>query len=339
MKRLLIALLQTMNLHLAVGQTTQVHPPLWRLEKDGFTSFVIGTAHLPFAEERIPAYLNALIKTHNNFLDESDEIRTFQFKFAAQRGERPSIRRQLGMFSRDWRDLKDLVRKNVLNQMAWWSIVGVPMSTWKVESAASAAAWMSPGLLLTMAVLTGTDMNKIPGVDPRQPSLDARLNSYAKDWDRTITHLDKGWDLPPNVIDAIDKASIDDLKNALKNLREGKQGIFFADLLHALETGEFNDFVYFLDQINKDVTATPVKVLAENLLRRDLEWIATIDEYHHKAGAVIAAGMGHFISSASGASLLDHLRDRGYIATYIPVEERSAFVLPLSCKEQFMVAH
>jgi hypothetical protein len=252
-------------------------PFLWRAEKDGQTTWLLGTMHLGVdAETQLPPWALDKLATMPAFVVEADVSDPFAITSALKRNDGGSLRTDLG--PAHWKKLETAIG----------------------ASLAKGFDGMRPFAVLS--VLLSKDL-------PMTPPMDSVLLGRARTAGKKIHFLETVANqiaiIDPWMTAADIKAMLDHPEVASKSTRT---------LLTAYETGDaealnklFEDQTLWLAAGRKPETFPAY--LDALLINRNRAWLPQIEKLHGEGGAFVAVGAGHLVGPGN---LLDLMAARGF---------------------------
>jgi uncharacterized protein YbaP (TraB family) len=258
------------------------HPLLWSAEKDGKTTYLLGTMHMGIdAETRLPPLVWAKLHDAKAFAMEAD-IDDPKIMSAMITPSTTSLKDQLGEVH--WKKLEDAL--------------GPAM--------ASALDHLPP--MVAAAIVA------IRGLPPTQP-MDKALATRAKGEHKPVVYLESAM----LQVEMLRKWM--DIK-ALKILLEdpGKTEERAKLMLDAYVAGDERKILAISDGERADALAhgfTPAEYdeqMNEMLYHRNASWIAPIEQMHAAGGGFVAVGVLHLVGPRSVADLLGR---KGYKVTRV----------------------
>lgn len=256
-------------------------PLLWKMEKDGKTSWLFGTIHLG---------VNADTQLPKAVFDHIDEAKTFVMEadtsdpglaLAMRRSDGGSLRNDLGPAY--WKKLEDAIGARVANNLDSMKPFGA------------------------MTVLIARDL-------PMTPPMDRVLADRAIKAGKQIHYLELGVDQ----IAMIDPwMAPNDVKALLDNRELAKK--MSLEMMEAYRTGDaeglgkmFDDQTLWLAAGRKPEMFPAY--LDAILGKRNRAWIAQLEELHADGGMFLAVGAGHLVGPGNVIGLLT---EKGYTITRV----------------------
>lgn len=267
------------------GLTTPVakdplpHPLFWAVEKDGTTTYVLGTMHVGVdPEARIPERIWHTLDQAPAFAMETDLSKAGTLDVVRHDGG--SLHADLG--DAYWRKLEQALGSDTAQRMD-------PMKP------------MIPATLLSMRGL------------PETPAMDGALFARASSEHKRIVFLE-----PIEREEAVLEKWMDvrALEAMLDDLPAGEQ--HSKDMLAAYVAGDEAKIQALTDAERADFTrsgrtdAEYDQQMEDLLFARNASWIPELEQLHAHGGAFVAVGAMHLIGKRS---VLDLLRQRGYTVT------------------------
>lgn len=256
-------------------------PLLWKVEKDGTTSWLFGTMHMGVnADKQLPPVVFQNLEASKVFAMEADTTDP-SLALAMRRSDGGSLRADLGPAY--WKKLEDAIGARVAEQLEG----------------------MKPFAVMT--VLIARDL-------PMTLPMDRVLSERAQAAGKPIHYLEKAidqiamiepWMSPEDVKALLDNRDV--AKNlAVKMLDAYKAGD--GDALGAM----FDDTTLWIAAKRKPETFPAY--LDAILGKRNRAWIPQIEKLHADGGAFIAVGAGHLVGPGNVNTLL---AERGYTVTRV----------------------
>lgn len=263
----------------AAAKDPMQHALFWSIEKDGKTSYALGTIHLGVdAEARLPAIVWTKLDAAPAFAMETDLSDPSLLEIT--RCSNCSLRRDLG--DAYWKKLEGVLTPPVAQQ---------------IEA-------MKPMVAATMLSMKGL---------PPTPPMDGILLGRATNQHKKIVFLE----LASKEAAILEKwmnlkalkAMLDDAQNAEKHTQE---------MLDAYTAGDETKMVAFSDDERAEALKhgyTPGEYdqqMEDLLYARNASWIDPIDKLHASGGGFIAVGAMHLVGKKS---VLELLAKKGYKVT------------------------
>jgi uncharacterized protein YbaP (TraB family) len=251
------------------------HPLLWSAQKDGTTTYLLGTMHLGFnAEKQLPRWVWDKIRNAKSFAMETD-LSDPALMSSGQRRDGTTLRAELG-------------------EAYWQKLAAV------LGPAAPAALRMTPAAASALV--------EAQGMPPTMP-MDLLLLGEAESAGTSIVYLEPA----VRQLAILDKwVDLRALKAALDDHDQGKNAAH--QLLAAYIAGDVeslaaagNDRAGFKKSGRSD--AEYDEMMQDLLYRRNASWIDEIEAMHRAGGAVVAVGAMHLIGEGSVLALL---QQRGF---------------------------
>jgi uncharacterized protein YbaP (TraB family) len=256
-------------------------PLLWKMEKDGKTSWLFGTIHLGVnAETQLPKAVFDHIDEAKTFVMEADTTDP-GLALAMRRSDGGSLRNDLG--PEYWKKLEDAIGARVANNLDSMKPFGA------------------------MTVLIARDL-------PMTPPMDRVLADHAAKAGKPIHYLELGVDqiamidpwMAPNDVKALldnrelaKKLSLE-MMDAYRNGDAEGLGKMFDDQTLWLAAGRKAEmFPAYLDAI---------------LGKRNRAWITQLEALHADGGMFLAVGAGHLVGPGNVIGLLT---EKGYTITRV----------------------
>ena len=257
------------------------HPLFWSLEKDGKTSYALGTIHVGIdAELRLPQFVWDKLDAAPAFAMETD-LGDTKIAEDLQKCDKCSLKRELG--PEYYAKLEKRLGKGK----------------------AAAIDPMQPAIAATMLSLEGMEMT---------PPMDGTLLGRAKNKDKRIIYLEPAALQAKLLLKWMNvkalKAMLDE-ENMAANLNELRDAYIIGD--EAKMEAEMADDK--ASNLAHGYTAEEYDLqMKEMLLDRNASWIAPIEAMHAGGGGFIAVGAAHLIGKGS---VLDLLTKKGFKVTRV----------------------
>lgn len=253
------------------------HPLLWSAQKDGQTTYLLGTMHIGFnAEKQLPRWVWDKVKASKSFAIETD-ISDPALMETGVRRDGTTLRDELG--EEYWKKLE--------------AELGAPVA--------------KSALRLTPASVTS--LLEIKGMPPAMP-MDLMLLGEAESSDKKLVYLEPA----ATQIALLDKwVDLRALKAQLDERAAGKASSS-KQLLAAYVAGDVKkleamggDREAFTKSGRSD--AEYDQMMNELLYDRNASWIPAIEKMHAEGNAMVAVGAMHLLGKRS---VLDLLQQRGF---------------------------
>jgi uncharacterized protein YbaP (TraB family) len=256
-------------------------PFLWKVEKDGTTSWLFGTVHLGVnADKQLPPVVFQRLEESKAFAMEADTSDP-SLAMAMRRTDGGSLRNDLG--AEHWKKLEDAIGERVAQQLEG----------------------MKPFAVMT--VLIARDL-------PMTLPMDRVLSERAQGAGKPIHYLERAVDQIAMIEPWM---SPEDVKALLDNRDLAKK--LAGDMLVAYKSGDdaalgamFDDKTLWLAAKRKPETFPAY--LDAILGKRNRAWIPQIEKLHADGGAFIAVGAGHLVGPSNVNGLL---AERGFTITRV----------------------
>jgi uncharacterized protein len=262
--------------HTAVSE----RPLLWAAQKDGQTTYLLGTMHIGFnAEKQLPRWVWDKVRASRSFAIETD----ISDPALMQTGWR-----------RDGRSLRD-----ELGDVYWKKLEK------ELGGNASATLNMTPAAV--------TSLLEIKGLPPAMP-MDLALLGEAEAADKKVVFLEEA----ALQVALLEKwITVDTLRVALDDRASGKTAT--KDLLAAYVAGDTAKLEALADgrEVLKKAGRSDAEydaMMEELLYRRNEAWIAPIEKMHAQGDAMVAVGAMHLLGKRS---VLELLQARGFQITRV----------------------
>lgn len=254
-------------------------PLLWSIEKDGKTSYALGTIHVGVdAEARLPALVWTKLDGARAFAMETDlndaSLQTMLECIGC------SLKRDLG--EKHWKKLEETLGKDV----------------------AARIDGMKPMVAATMMSLRGL---------PSTSQMDTLLLARAQNQKKAIVYLEEAKEAAKVLEKTMNvkalKAMLDDVEGGERNTKE---------MLAAYVAGDEAKLVAVFDAQKSDslahgyTEAEYAEMMQAILYGRNDAWIAPIEQLHADGGGFIAVGAMHLVGPRS---VLEALAGKGYKVT------------------------
>lgn len=255
---------------------TVEHPLLWSAQKDGQTTYLLGTVHMGFdVEKQLPGWVWDKVRASKSFAIETD-ISDPALTTMGRRRDGRTLRDDLG--EEHWKKLQEAL------------------------GTATAAA------TLQMTPAAASSLLEIKGMPPAMP-MDLVLLGEAETSNKKLVFLEPAALQVALLEKWIDAAA---LKAALDERAAGKRPA--KELLAAYLAGDTARLEALSDEREmfrkSDRSDAEYDAMMDELLyRRNASWIAPIEEMHRKGGAMVAVGAMHLVGKHS---VLELLQGRGY---------------------------
>lgn len=255
------------------------HPLFWAVEKDGKTTYVLGTMHIGVdPDARIPELVWRKLDEAPAFAMETDLSKAGAID--VMRHDGGSLHADLG--EAYWKKLEDALGADAAQRM-------------------DRMKPMIPATLLSMRGL------------PETPAMDGALFGRARDEHKPIVFLE-----PIEAEETVLEKWMDvrALEAMLDDLPGGEQ--HSKDMLAAYVAGDEAKIQALTDAERADFTKTGRtdaeydQQMEDLLFARNASWVPELEELHAKGGAFVAVGAMHLIGKRS---VLDLLRQRGFKVT------------------------
>lgn len=264
--------------------------PVWKVERDGITSYVMGTVPLSARSVYLPRYIQNLIGSRKYFLSNADPVtlRVTAQKFAEQMwsqmlaGKGPGD--ELGRSSPEWRYVQDVIRRLQINR----SYIFVPFAALKAEATRIISRWMPSGMIAAALFVARSG-----GLQRKGRSLPDLLTKIAESQKRELVRLDDS-----AMISILDLIGTDQLKALIKILRSPA-------------SEQIDDFELMMQVLQ---TADPRKMaeITKEMEKQHREWVSEVERFHAQGGAVIAVDLASLVGRGGSVGLLGLLQDRGF---------------------------
>lgn len=256
-------------------------PFLWKVEKDGATSWLFGTIHLGVnADKQLPPVVFERLKEAKVFAMEADTSDP-ALALAMRRADGGSLRADLG--PDHWKKLEDAIGASV----------------------AQSLDAMKPFAVMT--VLIARDL-------PMTLPMDRVLMERAQEAGKPVHYLEQAVDQIAMIdpwMSAGDVKALLDNRDIARNLA--------AKMLDAYKAGDapalgamFDDQTLWIAAGRKPSTFPAY--LDAILGKRNRAWIPQIEKLHGEGGAFVAVGAGHLVGPAN---VVDLLAERGFTVTRV----------------------
>jgi uncharacterized protein len=267
-------------------------PFLWTAEKDGATTYLLGTMHVGVdPETRLPQLVWDKLEASAAFAMETDVTdRAIQNIGGRTSG---TLRDELGP--------------------EYWAKLEAALTPQIAQALVNKSA-MIPATLLALRGL------------PQTPPMDGILLARAKNRGKKIVYLEPAARQVAMLEKHMNAKALRLMLDELDKTEQQSQ-----QLLAAYIAGEEARFIAITDEQRKDAlahgyTATEYDESLEDLLyRRNASWIAPIEKLHAAGGAFVAVGAMHLIGKRS---VLELLGARGYRITRVAVPAPAAAAAP-----------
>jgi hypothetical protein len=281
----------------------QLKIPVWKLERDGKTSYAIGTIPVQIKAERIPPAIRGLVKSKNTFISDVDEVDVTRRKgmraamVRAFRGE--DLRQDLGSTSAEWMFIDQTMLEVGLKLVGTLKMMFVPVTpSLKVLAMAGAARRIAPTSLASILIAAQTD-NIVKGKD--NLGLGLRLLTIAQSEHRSIQKIENHQrEL------ASDSISTDQFRSFIQYLMSKKNE-------QIDPYGTWHTFMLGMDPITTGK-------LAEQKMRDHDEWLEKLKIYHETGGAVISVDISD-LADGPGGSFLKRLDEDGFHIMGVNLDE------------------
>ncbi|HEY1555756.1 MAG TPA: TraB/GumN family protein [Kofleriaceae bacterium] len=265
----------------AVAKDPLPHPLLWSIEKDGRTTYALGTIHLGVdPESRLPESVWDKLDHATTFAMETDLSDPTLAKQMSERSDGGTLHQDLG--ETYWRKLEDAL--------------GAPIAE-KLDR-------MRPTIPATMLEMRG-----MPSTEP----MDGVLLAHAQRARESIVYLEPASKQVALLVKWMDTRALEQM---LDDLSEDEQNQ--KELLAAYVAGDDAKMIALADTERAEWKksgrdeADYDKMMKEMLYDRNASWIPEIEKMHAAGGGFIAVGAMHLIGKGS---VLDLLELRGYKVT------------------------
>ena len=256
-------------------------PLLWSVEKDGITSYALGTIHIGVdAEARLPTIVWDKIDGAKTFAMETDLTDPALQKILTC--VKCSLRKDLG--EKHWTKLEEVLGKDVAGQ---------------IEA-------MKPMVAATMMSLRGL---------PSTTQMDTLLLARAQNGKKQIVFLELAADEAAILekwmnVKAL-KAMLDDVEGGLAHTKEMLDAYLAGDEVRMVKLAD----VEKAQALAHGYTAAEYDASMQDILYgRNAAWIAPIEKLHAAGGGFIAVGAMHLVGPKN---VLELLSAKGYKVTRI----------------------
>jgi uncharacterized protein len=251
------------------------HPLLWSAQKDGHTTYLLGTMHIGFnAEKQLPQWVWGKLRTSTSFAMETD-LTDPALMTTGIRQDGKTLRDELGE--------------------AYWNKLAAELG-----SGASAAMRMTPAAATSLL-----EVSSMPATMPMDLLLLGEATSagkkivYLEPASRQLALLDKWMDL------RMLRASLDDRAHGKLAARELLTAYVEGNIARIEALGD--DRLAFKKSGRSD--SEYEELMRELLYDRNASWIDAIEAMHRQGDAMVAVGAMHLIGKRS---VLELLRQRGF---------------------------
>jgi uncharacterized protein YbaP (TraB family) len=269
---------------LPTGGEVLAHPLLWKIEKDGHTSYALGTIHGGVdARSRLPPRVWARLDAARAFAMETDVSDPDLVHRLRDRDDGKTLHEDLG--DAYWNKLETAVSPKVARQLDTHKAV------------------VAVALLSTRGL-------------PDAPAMDGALLARATAASKPVVFLE-----PPRVqadvlarwfdVRALEEM-LDDLADNERQTRDMLAAYVAGDEARILQVNDEGRSAW---QRHGHSDAEYSAQLDDLLYRRNASWIAPIERLHAAGGGFIAVGALHLVGAGS---VLDRLRALGYTITREP---------------------
>ena len=259
------------------------HPLLWSIEKDGKTSYALGTFHMGIdPTTRLPPVVWDKLDTSKTFAMETDISDRSLEDELTKRLDSKTLHGELGD--------------------AYWHKLEAAITP-KVAASFDHATAALPATLLSMR-----------GIPPTPP-MDGVLLAHATNRGEKVVYLEPAEKQVKLLLKWMDARALEDMLDDLDNTEREQR-----ELLAAYISGDEQQMLKVTDAERADwkksgrTDADYDQMMDEMLYQRNASWIDGIDQLHAQGGGFIAVGAAHLIGKRS---VLELLAKRGYKVTRI----------------------
>ncbi|MDB4958454.1 MAG: GumN family protein [Myxococcales bacterium] len=259
------------------------HPLFWSIEKDGKTTYILGTMHLGVdAEARLPAIVWTRLDEAKAFAMETDLSDPGLAKDMAERHDGGTVHKDLG--DEYWKKLERALTPPVADRLDHMKA-------------------MVPATILSMRGL------------PETPAMDGVLAAHAMNEHKQIVFLEPAAKEAAILEKWMDARALKDMLDDIDGAEKHSQ-----DMLAAYIAGDATKIEALSDEERVEFTKHGRSTqeyeqqMNELLYNRNASWIEPIEKLHGAGGGFIAVGAMHLIGERSVLDLLEH---RGYKVTRI----------------------
>jgi uncharacterized protein len=267
----------------AVKKDPLPHVLLWSIEKDGKTSYALGTIHTGVdPETRLPQLVWDNLDAKNTFAMETDLTETSALGDLMTRKDGKTIHAEIGD--------------------AYWKKLEGALTPRVAESIDHATAAL-PATLLSQIGL------------PETAPMDMGLLAHAQNNHKKIVYLEPVQKQVQLFLKWMDARALEEMLDDLDGQEQREK-----DLLAAYIAGDGDKMVQLSDADRADwkksgrSDAEYDKMMDEMLYQRNASWIDEIEQMHAQGGGFIAVGAMHLLGKGS---VLELLGRRGYKITRI----------------------
>ncbi len=253
-------------------------PLFWKLEKDGHTSYVLGTMHLGIDPATLPASVWQALDASPTFATEVDPAQMTELDLTRKDGK--TLRAELG--EDYWKKLEDALG----------------------PASAKALLKLKPMIPATMLAMRGL---------PKTASMDRSLHTRAIDRKKKLVYLETVA-LQLAVLEAVmDARALKDLLDDLPGAEERAKA-----MVAAYRAGDEDEIleIQAVERelwLKKGRPAAEYDTQIDALLyKRNASWIEPIEQLHADGGGFIAFGAAHAVGPRG---VLDLLAKRGFAIT------------------------
>ena len=254
------------------------HPLFWAVEKDGKTTYVLGTMHLGVdAEARLPAVVWKRLDDAKTFAMETDLSDPDLAKDMAERHDGGTLHKDLG--DTYWAKLETALTPPVAGRLDH----------------------MKPMIPATLLSLRGL---------PETPAMDGVLAAHAANEHKAIVFLEPAAKQGAILEKWMNARALKDMLDEVDTAEQRSK-----DMLAAYIEGDDQKIESLSDAERADFLkhGHPAKEYEEQmddlLYNRNASWIEPIEKLHGSGGGFIAVGAMHLIGKRSVLDLLEH---KGY---------------------------
>jgi uncharacterized protein YbaP (TraB family) len=257
------------------------HPLLWAIEKDGMTSYALGTMHLGVdPEERLPDLVWNKLDQARTLAVETDLTDPSVAKMVAGRPEGGTLHEDLG--DAYWKKLEDALSPRVAEQLDR----------------------MRPMIAVTMLSTRGL---------PSTPAMDSALVVHAEAQHKPLLYLEPATKQIALLVKWMDVRALEEMLDELpvteRMQKEMLAAYLAGDDAKIAQLG-VEDRALWLKHGRS--AAEFDQMMKEMLYDRNASWIDELEHMHASGGGFIAVGALHLVGEHS---VLDLLRHRGYKVT------------------------
>jgi uncharacterized protein YbaP (TraB family) len=257
------------------------HPLMWSIEKDGRTTYALGTMHMGIdPESRLPDVVWQKLQASPAFAMETDLSDTSLMKAMVERPSGGSLHQDLG--DAYWKKLEGALTPQVAARMDR----------------------MRPTIPVTMLSTRGL---------PSTPPMDGVLLGRAQAQHKEVVYLEPARKQVDLLVKWMDVRALEEILDHLDTTEQVQK-----DMLAAYVAGDEAKILAIGDQERtlwkQSGRAEPEydEMMKEMLYDRNASWVEPIEKLHASGGGFIAVGALHLVGKGS---VLDLLQQRGYKVT------------------------